>query len=128
MTVLAAAPEWAGQLHSNGWRAAEGGTVDVLEKATGELLATVGLAGAADVAAAAGRAAAAQPAWAATSFEERAAVLRRAADLLEQRAESVIGWLVRETGEIRARATHEVRISVGEIREAASLAGQPYGE
>ena len=40
----------------------------------------------------------------------------------------MIDWLVRETGEIRARATHETRISVGEIREAAALAGQPYGE
>jgi benzaldehyde dehydrogenase (NAD) len=68
------------------------------------------------------------PAWAATSFEERAAILRRAADLLDERREYVIGWLVRETGEIRARATHEARISAGEIREAAGLAGQPFGE
>jgi benzaldehyde dehydrogenase (NAD) len=43
-------------------------------------------------------------------------------------APDVIDWLVRETGEIRPSATHEVRISVGEIREAAALAGQPYGE
>ena len=120
--------QWDGRLHSGGWRAAHGGTVDVLEKATGELLATVGLADATDVAEAAERAAQAQPAWAATSFEERAAILRRAAALLEERAPSVIDWLVRETGEIRARATHETRISVGEIREASALAGQPFGE
>jgi benzaldehyde dehydrogenase (NAD) len=128
MTISAARSEWDGQLYSGGWRSAEGGTTEVLEKATGERLATVGLAGAADVARATQRAAAAQPAWAATSFEQRAAILRRAADLLEQRSVDVIDWLVRETGEIRARATHEVRISVGEIREAAALAGQPYGE
>jgi benzaldehyde dehydrogenase (NAD) len=120
--------EWEGQLFSGGWHAAEGGTVDVLEKATGERLVTVGLAGAADVRAACDRAAAAQPGWAATSFEERARVLRKAADLLEERREQVVEWLVRETGEIRARSTHEHRISVGEIREAAALAGQPYGE
>jgi benzaldehyde dehydrogenase (NAD) len=128
MTAVTAPTEWEGQLHSSGWRAAHGGTVDVQEKATGELLATVGLADATDVAEAAERAALAQPEWAATSFEERAAVLRRAAALLEERAQSVIDWLVRETGEIRARATHETRISVGEIREAAALAGQPFGE
>jgi len=127
--MTATAPtQWEGQLHSGGWRAAHGGTVDVLEKATGELLATVGLADATDVAEAAERAALAQPAWAATSFEERAAILRRAAALLEEQAPSVIDWLVRETGEIRARATHETRISVGEIREASALAGQPFGE
>ena len=128
MTATTAPTQWDGQLHSGGWRAAHGGTVDVLEKATGELLATVGLADATDVAEAAERAALAQPAWAATSFEERAAILRRAAALLEERAPSVIDWLVRETGEIRARATHETRISVGEIREASALAGQPFGE
>jgi benzaldehyde dehydrogenase (NAD) len=128
MSALATPTEWEGQLFSDGWRPAQGGTVDVLEKATGHRLATVGLAGAADVAAACARAAAAQPAWAATSFEERARILRRAADLLESRQDQVVEWLVRETGEIRARATHEHRISVGEIREAAALAGQPYGE
>jgi benzaldehyde dehydrogenase (NAD) len=127
-TMSTARPEWDGQLYSDGWRASAGGTTEVLEKATGERLATVGLAGAADVARACEGVAAAQPAWAATSFEERAAVLRRAADLLERNGPDVIDWLVRETGEIRARATHEVRISVGEIREAAALAGQPYGE
>jgi benzaldehyde dehydrogenase (NAD) len=128
MTAATAPAQWEGQLHSGGWRAAHGGTVDVLEKATGERLATVGLADATDVAEAAERAAQAQPGWAATSFEERAAILRRAADLLEERAPFVIDWLVRETGEIRARSTHETRISVGEIREAAALAGQPFGE
>jgi benzaldehyde dehydrogenase (NAD) len=126
--ISTARPEWDGQLFSGGWRAASGGTIDVLEKATGEPLATVGLADASDVARAAESAAAAQVEWAATSFEERAAILRRAADILEGSASDVIEWLVRETGEIRARATHEVRISVGEIREAAALAGQPYGE
>jgi benzaldehyde dehydrogenase (NAD) len=128
MMAVTAPTEWEGQLHSSGWRAAHGGTVDVQEKATGERLATVGFADATDVAEAAERAALAQPEWAATSFEERAAILRRAAALLEERAPSVIDWLVRETGEIRARATHETRISVGEIREAAALAGQPFGE
>jgi benzaldehyde dehydrogenase (NAD) len=128
MTTSTARPEWEGHLYSGGWREAEGGTTDVLDKSTGERLATVGLAGASDVARATERAAAAQPAWAATSFEERAAIVRRAADILEAAAADVVDWLVRETGEIRARATHEVRISVGEIREAAALAGQPYGE
>jgi benzaldehyde dehydrogenase (NAD) len=127
-TSATARPEWEGQLSSGGWRTPSGGTVDVLEKATGESLATVGLADAADVARAAELAAAAQVGWAATAFDERAAILRRAADALEAAAPDVIDWLVRETGEIRARATHEVRISVGEIREAAALAGQPYGE
>jgi benzaldehyde dehydrogenase (NAD) len=128
MSAVTAPQAWEGQLFSGGWRTAAGGTIEVREKATGEPLATVGLAGPEDVADACRRAAAAQPEWAATSFEERAAILRRAADLLEARTDEVIEWLVRETGEIRARSAHETRISVGEIREAAALAGQPYGE
>ena len=111
MTAVTAPAKWEGQLFSGGWRAAHGGTVDVVDKATGEVIGTVGLADATDVTEAAARAAAAQPGWAATSFEERAAILRRAADLLEERAPSVIEWLIRETGEIRARATHETRIA-----------------
>ncbi|MCW3024553.1 MAG: aldehyde dehydrogenase, partial [Conexibacter sp.] len=75
MTISAARSEWDGQLYSGGWRSAEGGTTDVFEKATGRRLATVGLAAATDVAQATKRAAAAQPAWAATSFEERASIL-----------------------------------------------------
>jgi len=127
MTAALIAADWDGKLYSGGWRDADGGTLDVLEKGTGEPLATVGLASARDVADAAERAAAAQPAWAETPFEARAAVLRRAADILEERVPSVVEWLVRETGEIRRRAEHEVRISVGEIREAQGLCGQPYG-
>src|SRR3954454_7886924 len=127
-SIAPARPEWQGQVYSGGWRVPSGGTIDVVEKATGEPLATVGVADAADVTRATALAAAAQTGWAATAFDERAAILRRAADLLEAAADDVVDWLIRETGEIRARAKHEVRISVGEIREAAALAGQPYGE
>jgi len=128
MTTTVATAPWEGQLYSNGWRTAAGGTIDVNDKSTGDRLATVGLASAGDVAAAAERAALAQVEWANTSFQERARVVRRAADLLEERGDSVVGWLVRETGEIRRRAEHEVRISIDEIREAAAMASRPLGE
>jgi benzaldehyde dehydrogenase (NAD) len=127
MTTVAS-PHWEGQLYSNGWRRASGGTVEVLDKSSGERIATVGVAGAADVADAANRAAAAQREWANVSFLERARVLRRVADLLDERSQSFVSWLIRETGEIRRRAEHEVRISADEVREAASLATRPVGE
>ncbi len=128
MTTTVASSHWEGQLYSNGWRTAAGGTADVLDKSSGERIATVGLAGADDVAQAAERAAAAQREWANVSFLERAAILRRAADLLDERSPSFVSWLIRETGEIRRRAEHELRISADEIREAASLASRPLGE
>lgn len=44
MTATLAGADWEGKLYSGGWRAADGGTIDVIEKGTGELLAIVGLA------------------------------------------------------------------------------------
>lgn len=128
MTSTIPTSHWEGQLYSNGWREAAGGTVDVFDKSSGERLATVALAGASDVAEAAERAAAAQSDWAAVSYIDRAAVLRRVADLIDERREEFVTWLIRETGEIRRRAEHEVRISAEEVREAASLAARPLGE
>jgi benzaldehyde dehydrogenase (NAD) len=128
MTTTVTSVPWEGQLYSNGWRSALGGTLDVFDKSSGERIATVGLAGDADVAEAAKRAGAAQREWANVSFLERAAILRRAADLLDERRGSFVSWLIRETGEIRRRAEHEARISADEVREAAALAAQPLGE
>jgi benzaldehyde dehydrogenase (NAD) len=127
MSTLSA-PVWEGQLYSNGWRTADGGTAQVIEKATGDVLGTVGLAAAADVAAATGRAAAAQQEWAVTPFTERAGVMLRAADLLEQRSGQFVDWIIRESGAIGGKAENEVAGSIGELREAAALASQPYGE
>jgi benzaldehyde dehydrogenase (NAD) len=125
---IASAPAWEGQLYSNGWRSAEGGTTDVIEKATGGRLAAVGLASPADVAAATARGAAAQQEWAATSFAERGAVMLRAATLLEERSDEIVDWIMRESGAIRGKAENEVHGSIGELREAAALTSQPYGE
>jgi benzaldehyde dehydrogenase (NAD) len=111
------------KLSSDGWRTAAGGTVDVVDKASGEVLARVGLANAADVADACRRARAASPGWTATPPSERSAILLRAADLLAAAAEEVIPWDIRETGGIRPKAEFEVNIAVGELREAAALAG-----
>ena len=61
-----------------------GGSYEHRYAATGEVQADVGLAGAADVDAAVAAAVAVQPAWAAMAPSERAAVLFRLADLLEQ--------------------------------------------
>jgi len=111
------------RVFSNGWRAAAGGGIDVLDKASGEILARVGLANAADVSDACTRARAASAAWAATSASERAAILLRAADLLAAASEELLAWNIRETGGIRPKAEFEVNVGAGELREAAGLAG-----
>jgi benzaldehyde dehydrogenase (NAD) len=76
------------------WRSAEGGSLDVLEPATGETITRVGNATAADVRRAAAEARAAQPAWAATPYEKRAATLRKAARVASFR-HSISHWFCR---------------------------------
>ena len=46
--------------------------------------------------------------WAATDYDQRAAVIRKAALLLEQHAEEIAPWIVRETGAIRGKAGFEL--------------------
>ena len=56
------------------------------------------------VEAAMARARAAQPAWAAKSFEERAAIFYRATELLIEQQDRVVDAVIRETGKPRAEA------------------------
>jgi benzaldehyde dehydrogenase (NAD) len=119
---------WDGLVFSDGWTQAGGGDAPVVEPATGKELARIGTAGADDVDRAARRAAEAQREWAATSFEERAAVVRRAAALFEEHAAEIEGWIVRETGAVPPKAQLETHVAAQESYEAAALPSRPYGE
>jgi benzaldehyde dehydrogenase (NAD) len=119
--------DWAGKVFSGGWVTAPGGTLTSTEPATGQVLAEVGLASGEDVARAAARARAAQPAWAATPGHERAALIRRAARVLEDNHEEFETWLVREGGAVPGKAAFEVGLVLGELWEAAALPTQPWG-
>ncbi|MBC2864829.1 benzaldehyde dehydrogenase [Streptomyces mexicanus] len=118
---------WSKKFFSDGWRQAAA-EQPVVEPATGDQLGTVGLATAEDVRRAAARAAQAQREWAATSPQERAAVLRRAGELFTEHAAEVQDWLVREAGSVRSKAGFEVGLAVGECFECASLPTHPQGE
>ncbi|GAB3803165.1 benzaldehyde dehydrogenase [Micromonospora zhanjiangensis] len=119
---------WHGTVFSDGWVEASGGTAPVRSPATREEIARVGVADAADVARACASAGRAQRAWAATSYPERAAVLRRAGQLWERYAEEVGDWLVREAGSIPPKAGVETQTAAQECYEAAGLASHPLGE
>ena len=127
MTLLEAGT-WTGKIFSDGWQKSAGGISSVMEPATGSELGSVGLGSPEDVADAVARAAAAQPGWAATSFEERAAVLRRAGALWEEHAAEVQDWLVREAGSIPPKAEVETHVAAQECYEAAALASHTLGD
>ncbi|MGI8393249.1 benzaldehyde dehydrogenase [Leucobacter sp. W1038] len=118
----------AGKIFIDGeWVVGEGGSIPSIEPATGEVLAQVGIAGAADVSRAAKSAAVAQQEWAALPHPARAAVLRRAGALWEQHAEEIGGWNVREVGAIPALAGFALHVSAAECYEAAALPSAPLG-
>jgi succinate-semialdehyde dehydrogenase/glutarate-semialdehyde dehydrogenase len=91
------------------WRpASDGATVDVQNPATGEVLRTVASASVADGLDALEAADKAFPAWAATPARERAEILRRAFDLLTERADDVALLMTLEMGKPLAEARGEV--------------------
>ncbi|GAB2557080.1 NAD-dependent succinate-semialdehyde dehydrogenase [Leucobacter ruminantium] len=91
------------------WRDAEGGaTLDVLNPATGEVLATIASATESDGAAALDAAVAAQEEWAATAPRERAEILRRAFELTIARKEELARIITLEMGKPLAESLGEV--------------------
>jgi len=91
------------------WRAArEGARFSVEDPATGEPLAEVADAAAADGRAALDAAVAAAPAWAATSPRERSALLRRAYDAMLGRAEELAVLMTLEMGKPLADSRGEI--------------------
>jgi aldehyde dehydrogenase (NAD+) len=65
----------------------------------------------------------AQAGWGALVPAERAAVMRRAAEIMEERRDEVISWLIRESGSTRIKAVLEWESSHAVMLEAATL---PY--
>jgi benzaldehyde dehydrogenase (NAD) len=109
-------------------RPAGGGTLDVRDKASGEVFATAGLAAEADVDSAVAAAKAAQPEWAAKTYAERAALLRDVAAVLADRAKPLRELIMRETGCIGGKADYEIGAAISELTEAAALASRATGE
>jgi benzaldehyde dehydrogenase (NAD) len=105
-----------------------GGTLDVRDKASGEIFAVAGLADAGDVDTAVEHALVAQRDWSERSYVERAAVLRDVATALSKAAPALRELIMRETGCIGGKADYEISAATGELIEAAALASRPAGE
>ncbi|GAB3259080.1 benzaldehyde dehydrogenase [Arthrobacter pigmenti] len=120
--------QWDGQIYSGGWVRGGGGSQDVMEPATGNAIGSFGVASADDVAKAAGQAAAAQLKWQATSFEEKAAIFRKAGALIEEHTGVAIDWLAREAGSGQGKAGFEAHLVATEFYSAAAMVEAPYGQ
>ncbi|MFJ4027041.1 NAD-dependent succinate-semialdehyde dehydrogenase [Paenarthrobacter sp. NPDC089714] len=125
--LLASVP--TGLLINGQWRpAGSGKTFDVEDPATGKVLLSISDAGAEDGAAALDAAAAAQADWARTAPRERGEILRRAFELVTERAEDFALLMTLEMGKPLAEARGEVTYGAEFLRwfseEAVRVSGR----
>ena len=111
------------------WVQADSGrTIEVRNPANGELVGTVPAMGAAETRRAIEAANAAYPAWRAMLAKDRAAILRRLAELMHQHADDLAAIMTAEQGKPLAEAKGEVAYSASFIEWFAEEARRVYGE
>ncbi len=124
--LLASVP--TGLLINGQWRdAANGGTLDVHDPATGRILASIADGGSGDAVAALDAAAAAQAGWARTAPRVRGEILRKAFELVTERAEDFALLMSLEMGKPLAEARGEVSYGAEFLRWYAEEAVRDYG-
>lgn len=118
------------QLLINGeWRNALGGrTIDVLNPATGEIIGKVAHAEKVDLDAALDAASKGFKIWSAISPYDRSKLMRRAADLLRERADSIAPIMTLEQGKPVAEAKGEILAGADIIEWFAEESRRTYGQ
>ncbi|TCL71871.1 NAD-dependent succinate-semialdehyde dehydrogenase [Rhizobium sp. BK251] len=103
-------------------------TFDIINPATGEVLAVFPDMGATETRAAIDAAHAAQPAWATRPAKERAAILRKWFDLMVANADDLAAILTAEMGKPLAEAKGEILYAASYIEWYGEEAKRIYGE
>ncbi|MFJ6303674.1 NAD-dependent succinate-semialdehyde dehydrogenase [Pseudarthrobacter oxydans] len=125
-SLLASVP--TGLLINGAWQeASDGGTFDVHDPATGEVLATLASATSEDAVAALDAADAVQASWARTAPRVRAEILLRAFDLITERAEDFALLMTLEMGKPLAEARGEVTYGAEFLRWFSEETVRDYG-
>jgi succinate-semialdehyde dehydrogenase/glutarate-semialdehyde dehydrogenase len=111
------------------WTDATGGArFDVTDPATGNKVGSMPNGTEADVKAAIDAAAAALPGWRSTPAIQRARILRKAADLMRERADEIATTMTSEQGKALAEAKGEVEYAASFFEWFAGEAERVYGE
>ncbi|MGA0123241.1 MAG: NAD-dependent succinate-semialdehyde dehydrogenase [Gaiellales bacterium] len=108
--------------------AASGERFDVTDPASGGRVGSVPNGTKADVTAAIDAAAAALPGWRSTSALSRARILRRAADIMRERADLIAETMTAEQGKALAEAKGEVEYAASFFEWFAGEAERVYGQ
>lgn len=110
------------------WRHGKSGrSADDRDPYTNDVLVRIPLADEGDLDEGFRAAAAAQPKWHAMLPGERSAIIRRAADLMAERREEIVDWLIRESGSTRIKANIEWQIARAVTLEAATFSSRVEG-
>ncbi|MDT0649696.1 aldehyde dehydrogenase family protein [Autumnicola edwardsiae] len=65
--------------------------------------------------------------WGKTLPQERAEIIQKAVQILTQRKEEIVEWLIKEAGSTRIKAEREILITLGIMKEAASFPTRMHG-
>jgi succinate-semialdehyde dehydrogenase/glutarate-semialdehyde dehydrogenase len=106
----------------------DGGTFPVVDPATGDELAQLPRMGAAETRAAIAAAEAAQPAWRSTLAKDRARIMRRWADLMQERLDDLALLLTTEQGKPLAEAQTEIAYAASFLEWFGEEAKRVYGD
>ena len=119
---------WHQRLFTGRWQAGNAAPSAVIEPATGHALGEIANADAEQIAHSAQHAAQAQRAWYQLPYDERAALFRKAAQLAEEHFDTIVDWLVRESGSTQPKAAFETGITIKALYESAALPSRSQGE
>jgi len=119
---------WNQRLFTGTWQPGSAAPTAVIEPASGKALGEIANADAAQIAQSARVAANAQRDWYALPYDDRAALFRKAAQLAESNFDSIVDWLVRESGSTQPKAAFETSITIKALYESAALPSRSQGE
>ncbi|KKW90127.1 benzaldehyde dehydrogenase [Sphingobium chungbukense] len=116
----------SGQIFDGSWKS--GASVsDVIEPATGAVIAKIGLADPTMIAASAASARKAQAQWLALSPDDRAAVFTKAVEIGRMHWDEITEWVMRESGSVRAKAEFELSVTLKCLRFAGAMPHEAQG-
>lgn len=120
--------DFTGQYIAGKWKAGQSGKVLTdKDPYNGAVLTEIALASVADLDEAYRAAQLAQRQWALTLPGERAAIIYKAAEIVEANRGTLVEWLIKESGSTRAKAHMEVGAVRASLLAAAGMAGRAAG-
>lgn len=119
---------FTGQFINGVWRPGQSNSMMIDNNPfSGKTIAEITAANASDLDAAYQAAAKAQPAWMNILPAERAAILMKAAMIMQERHDEIVDWIVNETGGTRLKAEIEWQFARAFTLEAASYPSHVHG-